>query len=85
VNDWNNYFLPFVMLGDSGKYPLPVGLNQLLASTPAFNPTLGGTQVHILRPELALATVLAAAPVAVMLLISQRHLARGLMAGASVG
>jgi multiple sugar transport system permease protein len=85
VNDWNNYFLPFVMLGDDRQYPLPVGLNQLLASTPAFNPTLGGTQVHILRPELALATAFAAAPVAIVLLLSQRHLVRGLMAGASVG
>jgi multiple sugar transport system permease protein len=83
--DWNNFFLPFVMLGENSQFPLPVGLNELLATTPSFNPTLGGTQLHILRPELALATLVAAAPVAIVLLISQRSLVRGLVAGSTVG
>jgi multiple sugar transport system permease protein len=85
VADWNNYFLPFVMLGASSQYPLPVGLNELLTSTPAFNPTLGGTQLPIHRPELALATLFAAIPVAIVLVIAQRGLVRGYMAGATVG
>jgi multiple sugar transport system permease protein len=83
--NWNNYFLPFVMLGDSAQYPLPVGLNLLLSSTPAFNPTNGGNQLNILGPELAMATLFAALPVAVVLIITQRSLVRGLTAGATVG
>ncbi|MFG2074962.1 carbohydrate ABC transporter permease [Nonomuraea maritima] len=29
---WNNFLLPFIMLGDDGKFPLTVGLFTLLAS-----------------------------------------------------
>jgi multiple sugar transport system permease protein len=82
---WNNFFLPFVMLGDSSRYPLSVGLNELLTSTPSFNPANGGLQSHIARPELALATVVAAAPVIVVLMVVQRGLVRGMTAGATVG
>jgi multiple sugar transport system permease protein len=77
--------LPFVMLADSSQYPLPVGLNLLISSTPSFNPIQGGNQLHILNPELALATLFAAVPVAIVLLITQRALVRGLTAGATVG
>ena len=83
--NWNNFFLPFVMLGDSSQYPLSVGLNELLTSTPAFNPGTGGGQLAITQPELALATMIAAAPVLVVLIVVQRGLVRGLTAGATVG
>jgi multiple sugar transport system permease protein len=83
--NWNNFFLPFVMLGDSSQYPLSVGLNELLTSTPAFNPGTGGGQLAITQPELALATIIAAAPVLVVLIVVQRGLVRGLTAGATVG
>lgn len=83
--NWNNFFLPFVMLGDSSQYPLSVGLNELLTSTPAFNPGTGGGQLDITQPELALATIIAATPVVIVLIIVQRGLVRGLTAGASVG
>jgi multiple sugar transport system permease protein len=85
VDNWNNFFLPFVMLGDSSQYPISVGLNELLTSTPSFNPSQGGAQLHITRPELALATAIAAAPVAAVLIVVQRGLVRGLTAGATVG
>ncbi len=39
VQNWNNFFLPFVMLPSSDGYPVQVGLTSLLASTPAFNPS----------------------------------------------
>ncbi|GAA2904240.1 hypothetical protein GCM10020220_111830 [Nonomuraea rubra] len=29
---WNNFLLPFIMLGDDGKFPLTVGLYTLLVS-----------------------------------------------------
>jgi multiple sugar transport system permease protein len=42
VADWNNFFLPYVVLADSNQYPITVGLSDLLASTPSFNPAVGG-------------------------------------------
>jgi multiple sugar transport system permease protein len=85
VADWNNFFLPFVMFPDSTKFPVQVGLQYLLSSTPSFNPTVGGTQVPILRPELALATVVAVAPVLIVFLFAQRTLVTGMLAGATKG
>ena len=82
--DWNNFFLPYVVLADSSQYPIQVGLSDLLSSTPSFNPASGGggQQVNIFRPELALATLLAVIPVAIVFLVSQRALVRGMLGGA---
>ena len=87
VADWNNFFLPYVVLADSNQYPITVGLSNLLASTPSFNPSVGGggQSVNIFKPELALATLLAVVPVAVVFLFSQRALVRGLVGGAVKG
>jgi multiple sugar transport system permease protein len=84
VADWNNFFLPYVILADSNQYPITVGLSDLLASTPSFNPAVGGggQSVNIFKPELALATLLAVVPVAIVFLFSQRALVRGLVGGA---
>jgi multiple sugar transport system permease protein len=83
VADWNNFFLPYAVLADSSQYPIQVGLSSLLSSTPSFNPASGGggQQVNIFRPELALATLLAVVPVAVVFMLSQRALVRGLVGG----
>jgi multiple sugar transport system permease protein len=87
VADWNNFFLPYAVLADSAQYPLPVGLSDLLSSTPSFNPAAGGggQQVNIFRPELALATLLAVIPVAIVFLLSQRALVRGIVGGSVKG
>jgi multiple sugar transport system permease protein len=84
VADWNNFFLPYAVLANSSQYPIQVGLSDLLSSTPSFNPAVGGggQQVNIFRPELALATLLAVVPVAIVFLLSQRALVRGLVGGA---
>jgi multiple sugar transport system permease protein len=84
VADWNNFFLPYVVLADSNQYPITVGLSNLLSSTPSFNPAVGGggQSVNIFKPELALATLLAVVPVAVVFMVSQRALVRGLVGGA---
>jgi multiple sugar transport system permease protein len=84
VADWNNFFLPLTVLADSSQYPIQVGLSDLLSSTPSFNPAQGGggQSVNIFRPELALATLLAIVPVAIVFLVSQRALVRGLVGGA---
>jgi multiple sugar transport system permease protein len=83
VSDWNNFFLPYTVLADSRQYPIQVGLSMLLSSTPAFNPATGGggQQLDIFRPELALATLLAVVPVAIVFMLSQRALVRGLVGG----
>jgi multiple sugar transport system permease protein len=83
VSDWNNFFLPYTVLGDSKQYPIQVGLSTLLSSTPSFNPATGGAgqQVDIFRPELALATLIAVIPVAIVFMLSQRTLVRGLVGG----
>jgi len=84
VADWNNFFLPYVFLADSNQYPITVGLSDLLASTPSFNPAVGGggQSLKIFKPELALATLIAVVPVAIVFLFSQRALVRGLVGGA---
>lgn len=80
VGNWNNFFLPFVMLPRSGGYPIQVGLTSLLASTPAFNPSSAGGQ-SLQLPTLALATVISVLPVLIVFLFSQRFLVRGMTAG----
>jgi multiple sugar transport system permease protein len=81
VANWTNYFLPYVMLPQSNQYPVQVGLGLLLTSVPQFNPTAGTAAV--LRPELALATLLAIGPVLIVFLFAQRFLISGLLAGAT--
>jgi multiple sugar transport system permease protein len=84
VADWNNFFLPYVVLANSNQYPITVGLWDLLSATPSFNPSVGGggQSVKIFKPELAIATLLAVVPVAIVFLFSQRALVRGLVGGA---
>jgi multiple sugar transport system permease protein len=80
VTNWNNFFLPYVMLPGSNQYPMQVGLTQMLASTPTFNPVVGANAA-VSPPELVLATLLSVAPVLVIFLLAQRFLVAGLTAG----
>ncbi|MET8008179.1 carbohydrate ABC transporter permease [Nonomuraea glycinis] len=80
VQNWNNFFLPFVMLPSSEGYPVQVGLTSLLASTPAFNPSSAGTQ-SVQLPTLALATVISMLPVLIVFVFAQRFLVTGMTAG----
>jgi multiple sugar transport system permease protein len=79
VQNWNNYFLPFLMVPGQGS-PVQVGLAELLSTVPAFNPTSAGV-VPIELPALALATVISVAPVLLIFLFSQRFLVTGMTAG----
>ena len=83
VGNWTNFFLPLVMLPSDQSAPIQVGLNNLLASTPAFNPVAGGADLDFNRPELALTTLLAIAPILLVFLFSQRALVSGMLAGAT--
>ncbi|MGW2815853.1 carbohydrate ABC transporter permease [Streptomyces sp. NPDC001415] len=81
VANWTDYFLPYVMLPESGQMPVQVGLGTLLDSVPSFNPTVGALAVE--RPQLALATLVAIIPVLVVFLFSQRFLIAGMLAGST--
>jgi multiple sugar transport system permease protein len=80
VQNWNNFFLPYVMLPGSSEYPMQVGLTQMLASTPTFNPVVGAN-AQVQPPELILATLISIAPVLIIFLFSQRFLVSGMTAG----
>jgi multiple sugar transport system permease protein len=68
VADWTNFFLPYIVLGDSRQFPVQVGINDMLLGAPA--------------PMLALAALIAALPVAVVFVLAQRAIVRhGLFAG----
>ncbi|MET1020225.1 MAG: carbohydrate ABC transporter permease [Microterricola sp.] len=79
VASWNNYFLPFLVVGGQ-KIPVQVGLSNLLANVPAFNPTTASSIV-IQLPTLALATLLSVAPILIIFLFAQRFLVEGMTAG----
>jgi multiple sugar transport system permease protein len=68
VADWNNFFLPYAILPDQTQFPVQVGLTDIFRGS---------------RPTLALATLIAALPVAIVFVASQRALVRGAMVGAT--
>jgi multiple sugar transport system permease protein len=84
VGNWNNFFLPYLVLPSSDQFPIQVGLNQLLSSTPSFNP-VAGAGLNITTPELALSIIIAILPVLVVFLFSQRALVSGMLAGSTKG
>jgi multiple sugar transport system permease protein len=82
VADWTNFFLPYVMFDNDRRDPLPVALEYLVSSASAFNPQAGASS-PILRPELAMAALVAVAPVFIVFLFAQRALVTGMLAGAT--
>lgn len=80
--NWNRFFLPFVMLNDPDTINLPVGLNAMVRSTSALRPTFLGT-TPIKRPEVALAALILAIPVAIVFIVSQRYLISGSLTGST--
>ncbi|MCT9931289.1 carbohydrate ABC transporter permease [Planotetraspora sp. A-T 1434] len=85
VQAWNQYFLPFVMLSDDGRYNLQLGLQTLISSTGAVNPSYGATTLPIHQPEAALAALITVGPILVIFLVAQRYLRAGQIGGAVKG
>ncbi|MBT2224856.1 carbohydrate ABC transporter permease [Nonomuraea sp. NEAU-A123] len=85
VQAWNQYFLPFVMLADDSKYNLQLGLQTLISSTAAVNPSYGATILPIHQPEAALAGLVTVGPILVIFLVAQRYLRAGQLGGAVKG
>jgi multiple sugar transport system permease protein len=69
--DWTNFFLPYAVLPDSSQYPVEVGITDMFG---------GGS-----KPMLALAALIATAPLAIVYAFSQRSIVRGLVSGATTG
>lgn len=74
VNEWNQYLWPLLMSDGPATAPLPVGLTQLQDSEGLTNwgPVLAGT-------------VLTMVPILIIFLALQRHMIKGLTAGAVKG
>jgi multiple sugar transport system permease protein len=85
VANWNNFFLPYVMLSDDSTYNLPVGLGELIDSTQALHPNGSASFLPITYPEAAMAGLIAVVPVAVLFVVFQRFLVRGILSGATKG
>lgn len=79
IGAWNNYFLPLVLLGDSNRFPVTVGLAAWaseLQSTGASQP---------LYPEVLLGSLISVLPMLILFPILQKYVARGLTFGAIAG
>lgn len=74
VTEWNQYLWPLLMADDASVAPLPVGLTQLQNTEGLTNwgPVLAGTVVTML-------------PILLIFLLLQRHMIKGLTAGAVKG
>ncbi len=80
--NWNNYFLPFVMLNDDRSYTLAVGLQSLVTGTSMVSPSaIRGTSSLLKNPEGALLGLLMVLPVALVFIASQRYVIRGALTG----
>jgi sn-glycerol 3-phosphate transport system permease protein len=74
VTEWNQYLWPLLMADDASVAPLPVGLTQLQNNEQLTNwgPVMAGTVLTML-------------PILVIFLLLQRHMIKGLTAGAVKG
>ncbi|MHB1781703.1 MAG: carbohydrate ABC transporter permease [Acidimicrobiales bacterium] len=79
IGTWNNYFLPLVLLGDTTKFPLTVGL-----STWASDLNQAGVS-QPLYPEVLLGSLISVLPMLVLFPFLQKYVARGLTFGAIAG
>ncbi len=78
VANWTNFFLPLVLLPLSSNTTVSVGLQQLISSSPLFDPTTAaGLDVRLYTPQLALATLVTIVPVLLVFVVAQRYLMRG--------
>ena len=84
VANWNNYFLPYVMLVNDRLYTLQVGISTLLNSAPVIN-TSNTSNLPIHKPEAALAALISIIPIAIFFIAFQRVIGAGMLAGAVKG
>ncbi|GLK16610.1 carbohydrate ABC transporter permease [Herbiconiux flava] len=76
---WNNYFLPLIVLNDSGLFPLGVGLAQLNARATQNDSALNAAGLY---PTVLVGSLIAIIPLVLAFLLLQRFWRSGLAAGA---
>jgi len=85
--NWNNFFLPYVMLNDDTLFNLPLGIQTVLGSTsalrPGFNPTPGA--ISFQQADAAMAGLIMVIPVVIIFLFAQRYVTSGAMTGSIKG
>ena len=79
IGSWNNFFLPFVLLGSEKLYPVTVGLE---AWSTALNIAGAGQPLY---PEVILGSLVSVLPMLVLFPFLQKYIARGLTFGAVAG
>ena len=80
--NWNNYFLPYVMLNDDQTYTLAVGLQSLVTGTSMVSMSaIRGTSSLLKSPEGALMGLLMVLPLTLVFIVSQRYVIRGALTG----
>jgi multiple sugar transport system permease protein len=84
VANWNNYFLPYVMLVNDRLYTLQLGISTLLNSAPVINSS-NTSNLPIHKPEAALAALISIIPIAIFFVAFQRVIGAGMLAGAVKG
>ncbi|OEJ62063.1 sugar ABC transporter permease [Streptomyces agglomeratus] len=70
---WNNFLLPYIMLGDDAKFPMTVGLFTLLAQ---------GSNTPVLYTLVITGALLAIVPLIALFLVIQRFWSLDLLSGA---
>ena len=78
IGTWNNYFLPLVLIGNSHRFPLTVGLDIWLSTIDS--PAAGRT----LYMQVVTGSLLSIAPMLILFPFLQKYIVRGLSAGAVV-
>jgi multiple sugar transport system permease protein len=85
--NWNNFFLPYVMLNDDALYNLPVGVQAMVGSTsalrPGFNPTPGA--ISFQYADAAMIGLIMIVPIIIIFLFAQRYVISGAFTGAVKG
>src|SRR5258708_3634873 len=85
--NWNNFYLPYVMLSDDTLFNLPLGVQAMLGSTsalrPGFNPTPGA--IAFQHADAAMAGLIMVVPVVIIFLFAQRYVISGAFTGSVKG
>jgi multiple sugar transport system permease protein len=79
IGTWNNYFLPLVLLGNSHRFPLTVGLDIWLST---INSPAAGRTLYM---QVVTGSFLSIVPMLVLFPFLQKYIVRGLSSGALVG
>ena len=85
IANWNNYFLPYVMLTDTACSTCRSASAPSSRAARHLQPSSGGHFLPITYPEAAMAGLIVVVPIALLFIFFQRFLVRGILDGSSKG